>query len=117
MTKFFANAAIAAIAAVTLQAAPAEARRSNDGFDRRVVIVNDSSQTISEVRGTPTDWSDYGRDLIPNFVIESGEQARVTFDVGGGQCLYDLQVKLRNGRTLAKHNVNVCRVTSWTIED
>lgn len=117
MTKFFANAAIAAIAAVTLQAAPAEARRSNDGFDRRVVIVNESSRTISEVRGTPTTWDGYGRDLIPNFVIESGEQARVNFDVGTGQCLYDLQVKMRNGQTVEKRNVDVCRVTSWTIED
>ena len=108
-------AATAAAAILTLQAAPASARRSHDGFDRHVVVYNESGQSILEVHGTPTTYQSYGPDLIPDFVIEDGDHANVNFDVGNGACRYDLRAKMADGSTVDRRNVNVCRITRWTV--
>ena len=117
MTKLIKFATASALAVLSLHAVPAAAHGSGDGLDRRVVVVNASSSTIREIHGTPTSYRNWGRDLIPAFVIESGEQARVNFDVGSGQCHYDLQAKMANGNSVSRRNVNVCRVSRWTITD
>ncbi|WP_425228699.1 hypothetical protein [Sphingomonas sp.] len=116
-TTFAKIAATLAVATLSLQAAPALANPSHDRYDRHVVIQNESSQTIIEVRGTPTTWDNYGHDLIPTSVIGSGEQQSVNFDVGSGECQYDLQVKLEDGNTVTRHNVNVCAISNWTVGD
>jgi hypothetical protein len=106
----FAVAAFGAIAAATPSLA-----QSSDGFDRRVVVDNNSGQTILYVRGSPVSAASFGGDRIPNQTLGHGDSAVVDFDAGTGDCMYDLRVTLTNGQHIDRMNVNVCRVSRWTI--
>lgn len=117
MTSFatFARTAFsfAAFAAAAL-AAPAAAQ-SSDGQDRRVLIENRTSQDILYVRGSPTTQSDFGPDRIPDRVIGRGTSSVVDFDSRTRACMYDLRVTLADGSNIDRMNVNVCRISRWTI--
>ena len=115
MMKFATTAAaMFAFAAVGLSAAPASAQ-SRDGQDRRIVVENLSGQTIMYVRGSPTSHSSFGADRIPNTVLADGQSVTVDFDSGSRECQYDLRVTLTSGEHIDRMNVNVCRLTHWTI--
>lgn len=105
--------ALAAVAA-TAGAGPAFAQGA-DGLDRRVLIDNRSGQTILYVRGSPTDAASFGADRIPDRTLGHGQSTVVDFDNGSGACMYDLRVTLTDGRHVDRMNVNVCRVSRWTI--
>ena len=109
----FALSAVAALAAAT----PAAAQSGVDGQDRRVLIENQSSQPILYVRGSPTTDPSFGDDRIPNRVIDSGQSSVVDFDSRTSACMYDLRVTLADGSNVDRMNVNVCRVSRWTIGD
>lgn len=110
----FRSLALAAAAAAGIAAFPALAQ-SADGNDRRVLIENRSGQTIVYVRGSPTTASSFGADRIPDRVLASGQRTTVDFDDGGRACMWDLRVTLADGRNVDRMNVNVCRVSRWTI--
>lgn len=106
--------AAAATAAIGLAAAPAAAQ-SADGQDRRILIQNCSGQNIVYVRGSPTTASSFGPDRIPNTILGNGQQTIVNFDNGSSACMWDLRATLADGRHVDRMNVNVCRVSRWTI--
>ncbi|HEX9931962.1 MAG TPA: hypothetical protein VGB08_03895 [Allosphingosinicella sp.] len=119
MTSFAAFArrsafSLSALAAVALATAPALAQ-GRDGNDRRVLIENRSGQAILYVRGSPTTNSSFGEDRIADRVVGSGQQTVVDFDSGSHACMYDLRVTLADGSNVDRMNVNVCRVSRWTI--
>lgn len=107
---------LAALAPIAL-AAPAAAQASRDGQDRRIVIENRASQAILYVRGSPTTDPNFGPDRIPDRTIASGRSSVVDFDNGSRACMYDLRVTLADGSNVDRMNVNVCRVSRWTIGD
>jgi hypothetical protein len=120
MTTFttFARTALSltALVAVAAGSAPASAQ-GRDGQDRRVLIQNRTSQAILFVRGSPTSDSSFGDDRIADRVIGTGQQTVVDFDSGSRACMYDLRVTLADGSHVDRMNVNVCRVSRWTINN
>jgi hypothetical protein len=114
--NLFARSAFAfAAAAATLASAAPSFAQAADGLDRRVLIDNRSGQTILYVRGSPVADESFGPDRIPDRTLGHGASAIVDFDSGTGDCMYDLRVTLTNGRNIDRMNVNVCRVSRWTI--
>jgi hypothetical protein len=111
----FARSALALAALAALGAAMPASAQGVDGLDRRILIQNRSAQNILYVRGSPTSHSSYGEDRIPDRIIGRGESSIVDFDNGTRDCMYDLRVTLANGRNVDRMNVNVCRVSRWTI--
>ena len=114
----FASFARTAFAAAAFAAAAASApsfAQSADGQDRRVLIENRSSQAIVYVRGSPTSESSFGGDRIPDRTIASGQSGVVDFDSNSRSCMYDLRATLADGSNIDRMNVNVCRVSRWTI--
>lgn len=107
---------LALVAGIAGASAPASAQ-GRDGQDRRVLIQNQASQPILYVRGSPTTQSSFGGDRIPDRVIATGTQTVVDFDSGGSACMYDLRVTMADGTNIDRMNVNVCRVSRWTIGD
>ena len=64
----------------TAQIGGSEERRAGaDNFDRRVRIVNNSDQTVTLVRGSPTSDRDWGRDRIPTMTLSPGDATVVDF--------------------------------------
>jgi hypothetical protein len=111
----FARAALTAAALATAAASAPAFALSADGQDRRVLIENRSSQSILFVRGSPTTDSSFGNDRIPDRTIGTGQSGIVDFDSGTSACMYDLRVTLADGSNVDRMNVNVCRVSRWTI--
>ena len=111
----FARSAFALAAVATLASASPTFAQAGDGFDRRILIDNRSGQTVMYVRGSPTAASSFGADRIPDRTLGHGDTAVVDFDSGTGDCMYDLRVTLANGQNVDRMNVNVCRVSRWTI--
>lgn len=114
-TAFFARSAFALAAVAALASATPTFAQSGDGFDRRILIANRSGQTVTYVRGSPVSADSFGADRIPDRVLGHGGNAVVDFDSGTGDCMYDLRVTLANGQNIDRMNVNVCRVSRWTI--
>ena len=116
MINAFSRTAFSLTATAALFAAvPAAAQTGADGQDRRVLIENQSSQTILYVRGSPTSDPSFGPDRIPDRVIAAGQSSVVDFDSGSRECLYDLRVTMADGSNVDRMNVDVCRVGRWTI--
>jgi hypothetical protein len=106
---------VALVAGIAGASAPAAAQASRDGQDRRVLIQNRAGQPILYVRGSPTTDSSFGEDRIPDRIIAAGQQSVVDFDSGSRACMYDLRVTMADGTNVDRMNVNVCRVSQWTI--
>lgn len=111
----FARSAFALAAVATLASASPTFAQAGDGFDRRLLIDNRSGQTVMYVRGSPVAAASFGADRIPDRTLGHGDTAVVDFDSGTGDCMYDLRVTLANGQNVDRMNVNVCRVSRWTI--
>ncbi len=111
----FRSLALAAAAVAGLAAIPAAAQ-SADGNDRRILIENRSGQAIVYVYGSPTTESSFGADRIPDRVLANGQRTIVNFDNGSRACMWDLRATLADGRNVDRMNVNVCRVSRWTID-
>jgi hypothetical protein len=114
--RTFARTAVAAAAFAAVAAAAPAAAQSRDGLDRRVSIENRSGQTIVYVRGSPTTASSFGADRIPDRVLAHRQRVTVNFDDGSRACMWDLRATLADGRHIDRMNVNVCRISRWTID-
>jgi hypothetical protein len=113
--SLFARSALALGAAAVIAGAVPATAQSADGLDRRVLIENRSGQGILYVRGSPVSDPSFGEDRIPDRTIGNRQSGVVDFDSGTRDCMYDLRVTLMNGRNIDRMNVNVCRVSRWTI--
>lgn len=111
----FARSALALGAVAALAGATPSFAQSADGLDRRVMVANRSGQTILYVRGSPVSEDTFGEDRIPDRILGNGQSVVVDFDSGTSECRYDLRVTLANGRNIDRMNVDVCRVSRWTI--
>ncbi len=92
-------------------------RGGADNFDRRVRIVNNSGQTISLLRGSPTSDQNWGADRIPTLTLSAGQTTIVDFNDGNGECRYDLQATFADGTTREQRGVNICQVSEWIVSD
>lgn len=102
-------------AAVALAiASPAEAR---DRYDRRIVVMNQSNDTIVEVHITNVGRDDWGRDLLGNNVVPPGYEITVNPEDNSGYCKYDLLAVNEYGQTTFYEDANICTATQWVIWD
>ena len=92
-------------------------RSRADNFDRRVRIVNNSGQTISVLKGSPTSDQNWGADRIPTMTLSAGQSTIVDFNDNNGECRYDLQATFQDGSTREQRDVNICQVTEWIVTD
>lgn len=104
------------LAAVLPALAPDSANaQPGDRHDRRMVIVNESGRTIQHFYATNSGVSKWGRDLLGQDVIPSGQRYIFNFDDGTGYCIFDFRAVLDNGRPIERYRVNVCEYAAWTV--
>lgn len=111
----FARTALAFGTVAALAGATPSFAQIADGLDRRVIVANRTGQTILYVRGSPVSDETFGEDRIPDRILGNGQSTIVDFDSGTSECRYDLRVTLADGRNIDRMNVDVCRVSRWTI--
>ncbi len=93
------------------------AAQSRDRYDRRVVIINDSSETLTHFYASNVGTNDWQEDILGQGVIAPGEQATINIDDGTGYCRYDFRAIFNNEREVIRPRVNVCEVATYTYTD
>jgi hypothetical protein len=111
MTKFFVLAASAFFVASLASAGPAEA------LDRRVKIINNTSQIMVKFQASNRDSRSWEEDILGDDILKPGQTVNININDGKGYCVFDFRATFKGGQTVVRRGINVCRVASWTIND
>ena len=95
----------------------ANAADSGDGKNRRVIVRNDSSETINSFYASRVSVNNWEEDILGDRTIPPGTEMTINIDDGTGYCHYDFKAVLTSGQTVERRNVNVCTAEAWTISD
>lgn len=98
-------AALVLAGSATTMIGAAEAR---EGFERTVVIVNETDSTITYLYASNVEELYWGPDYLGYDVVKSGEQMQVDFNDGTEHCYFDLQLRFLDGTITERRSVNVC---------
>ena len=85
--------------------------------DRRVKLINESSQTIVEFHASNVGRSGFEEDILGKRTVGPGQSITINLDDGSGYCKFDFLTVMRNGQKIVKRNVNICEVSTYRISD
>lgn len=85
-----------------------------DSYDRHVLIVNQTGQTIREFYASRVTTDDWEEDILGQDVLRNGQSVRIDIDDGTGACRFDFKAVLSNGVEIIRNNINVCQIRSFT---
>jgi len=78
--------------------------------DRRVVISNETGQTIQEFYGSRATTQNWEENILDGDVLRNGDRILINFDDGSDDCIFDMKAELGNGKEMVKPGIDVCRV-------
>jgi hypothetical protein len=107
----------AALVAFSMLSATAADARARGGQDRHVRIINETSRTITRFYASNIAVNSWQEDILGDDVLKPGQDVNINIDDGTGHCKYDFKAVFDNGRSLVKHNINVCQITSYRYTD
>lgn len=114
---FKAIAMFATFSVMTLAAAGTASAACNDGNDRWVTIVNNSSRTVFRVYATNSGNTSWGSD-ITRYKIPAYRKLELDMDDGSCRCLMDLRAETESGGTIwEKFRFNVCVESEWHLSN
>jgi hypothetical protein len=85
-------------------------------IDRRVRIVNATSQSIVSFWGVNVDVQDWRENLLAE-ALPPGDALVLDFDDGSGYCRYRFRALFEDAVELVRPNVNVCEVGTYRYTD
>jgi hypothetical protein len=85
--------------------------------DRRVRVVNDSTQDIVRFFASNVDRPDTMENLLGDDILPAGRATVLNFEDGTGYCRYRFRVFFKDGVTLSRDSVNVCEVGTYRYTD
>jgi hypothetical protein len=98
-----------AVACTMMLASPALA------LDRKVTIINNSGLTVSYFYGSNVGTTFWEEDLLASDVLSDGASVLVDFDDTTGYCRFDFRAIFDDGTEIVKKDVNVCEISTFTI--
>jgi hypothetical protein len=102
-------AAIGAFAAMlTLVATSAYAAQ-----DRHVRIINETEHAMVHFYASNVSVEDWQEDILGEDVLPAGSDVMINIDDGTGHCEYDFKAVFDDGEVLIRHDINVCKITSY----
>jgi len=112
---FLAAAAVLALAGCeTANLTSAPIVESDDQISRRAEIINDTPVTMMRVRVQNAATGQWSGNILQGRIRKNSSRT-VLIDDGTGQCLYNFKVTMEGGQTLTRHDMDVCKLASWTI--
>lgn len=90
---------------------------ASSAYDRRVVIVNDTSTAINEFYASSVGVNSWQEDILGNETLAAGDSVRVNVDDGTGYCKYDFRAVFEDGTETVRKRVNVCEVGTFTFHE
>jgi hypothetical protein len=111
-------AALGALSIGTMAFAPpatttAAVTQSNDGYNRRVRIHNQTGWTMLRFYASDSRKTSWEEDILGSDVLGSGRSLMINIDDGSGACVYDFRAEFTNGQVLERNNVNVCQIADY----
>ena len=88
-----------------------------EALDRRVRVVNDSSRTMTKFQASNKSSKSWEEDILGTDVLKPGQSVVVNINDGTGFCVFDLRATFQGGATVVRRNINICKISSWTIND
>jgi hypothetical protein len=85
--------------------------------DRRVRIINNTGYTMTTFQASNTRRSGWEEDMLGRSVVQPGGSFVANINDRTGACMFDLRAKFSGGRTAERRGINVCKITSWTINN
>ena len=86
-------------------------------LDRRIRLINASSETIREFHASNTGRSRWEEDILGRRVLQPGDSVVINLDDGSGFCRFDFKTVMESGRSLVKRNIDVCKLETYRITD
>ncbi len=81
-------------------------------------VINNSSYDLHYFYTTPSNENSWGDDLLGDSgILEAGYQATATIGDGSDECLYDFKFVMDNGAELIEPAIDICNLSSYTIND
>lgn len=107
--------AVLSIATASMAAAApsAPAAQSNDSYDRRVMIHNNTGWTMTHFYASDSRVTDWQEDILGSSVLPNGNSVRINIDDGNGSCVYDFKARFSNGQELTRMRINVCQIADY----
>jgi hypothetical protein len=82
-------------------------------IDRRVRIVNESSQNIVALYGVTVGVNEWRESLLGDDILPAGGSIILNFDDGTGYCRYRFRAVFSDGVELVRDSVNVCDIGTY----
>lgn len=107
--------AVLSIATASMAAAAptAPVAQSNDGYNRQVVIHNNTGWTMTHFYASDSRLTDWQEDILGSSVLPNGNSVRINIDDGNGGCVYDFKARFSNGQELTRMRINVCQIADY----
>ena len=83
--------------------------------NRNVTIINNTGQDIIRFYGSNAGTNSWEEDILGTSILPRGRSVSINFDDGTGYCTFDFKAELESGATRETYGVDVCRVSSVTI--
>ena len=93
------------VALVTIGAASASSAADQD---RRVVVINETQHTITNIYASASSDPNYHGDILGNNSIAPGQKMTVDFADGGSTCAMDVKAVFNDGDKVETHSFDVC---------
>ncbi|OUD13111.1 hypothetical protein [Thioflexithrix psekupsensis] len=88
-----------------------------DSYNRRVLVVNNTSMDLVEFYGSNTGTEEWEEDVLDVDVLPSGEEVEVNFNDNTGYCMFDFLMVFSDGTELTHSRFNVCDYGTFTITE
>jgi hypothetical protein len=108
---------VTALPALGLASALALSPGLAQALDRHIALVNHTSHTVTSFYATSVEEAGCEEDILGNEVLRPGQRLTIDFTDGRGSCRYDFKAVLDNGASLIRRNVDVCSVSTFTIDE
>ena len=104
-------------AAALLFGATAVPAQAADRQDRRIRLINASSETIQEFHASNTGRTRWEEDILGRRVLRPGDSVIINLDDGSGYCRFDFKTVMESGKSLVKRNIDICKLETYRITD
>lgn len=88
----------------------------SDGYNRNVLIVNQTGRTIWRFYGSNVGTSSWEEDILGSSVLSSGQSVNIDFTDGTGHCNFDFRIEFQDGSYVEDYNINVCAVGTYYVQ-
>jgi hypothetical protein len=83
--------------------------------NRNVTVINNTGQDIIRFYGSNAGTQSWEEDILGQGILPRGRSVNINFNDGTGACTFDFKAELASGNTREAYGIDVCRVSSVTI--